>query len=67
VERDSIDQRVLVDRSSVAGASARRLAVGIAGSSDVLRGDRPEGREFGGVDLDLSRPLKPELPSIGAT
>jgi hypothetical protein len=54
VEFNSIDERVLVDRPSVRCAAAQRLAVGFARSSDVLAGDRREGHELEGVDLDLT-------------
>jgi hypothetical protein len=42
VELDPVDERVLVDRPSVRGALAQRLALGLAGSSDVFSGDRRE-------------------------
>jgi hypothetical protein len=54
VELNSIDERVLVDRAGVRGALAQRLAVWLAGLSDVLRGDRRERDELDVVDLDLT-------------
>ena len=51
---DSIDERVLVDRPSVCGALAQRLAVGLACSSDVPRRDRRERDKLDRVDLDLT-------------
>jgi hypothetical protein len=54
VELNSIDEHVLVDRPGVCGPLAQRLAVGLAGSPDVLFGDRRERDEFDGVDLDLA-------------
>ena len=41
VQFNSIDERVLIDRPGVRGALAQRLAVGLAGSSDVLSGVDP--------------------------
>jgi hypothetical protein len=46
VELDPVDERVLVDRPGVRRALAQRLAVGLAGSSDVLPGDRGEREKF---------------------
>jgi hypothetical protein len=54
VELNSIDERVLIDRPGVRGALAQCLAVGFAGSSDVLRGDRCEWDKLDGIDLDLA-------------
>ena len=54
MELNSIDERVLVDRPGVRGALAQRLAVGLAGSSDVLPGDRRERDKLDGVDFDLT-------------
>ncbi len=54
VELDSVNERVLVDRPGVRGALAQRLAVGLAGSSDVLRGDSRERDKLNGVDLNLT-------------
>jgi hypothetical protein len=34
---------------------AQRLAVGLAGSSDLLPGDRREREKFDRVDLDLTK------------
>ena len=55
MELNSIDERVLVDRPRVCGTLAQRLEVGLAGSSDVARGDRRERDELDGIDLDLAR------------
>jgi hypothetical protein len=38
----------------VCGALAQLLAIGLAGSSDVLAGDHRERDELDGVDLDLT-------------
>ncbi|MGO9971324.1 MAG: hypothetical protein ACLP01_00540 [Solirubrobacteraceae bacterium] len=54
MELDSVNERVLVDRPGVRGALAQRLAVGLAGSSDVLRGDSRERDKLNGVDLNLT-------------
>jgi hypothetical protein len=54
VELNEINERVLVDWPGVRGALAQRLAVGLAGSSDVLRGDRRERDKLDGIDLDLT-------------
>ena len=54
MELDSIDERVLVDRSGVCGTLAQRLAVRLARSSDVLPGDRRERDKLDGVKLDLT-------------
>ncbi len=54
MELNSIGERVLVDRLGVGGALAHRLAVGLAGSSDVRPGDRGERDKLDGVDLDLT-------------
>jgi hypothetical protein len=54
VKLNSVDERVLVDRAGVRGALAQRLAVGLAGSSDVLRGDRRERNDLDVVNLDLT-------------
>jgi hypothetical protein len=54
VELNSIHERVLVDRPGVRGALAQRLAVGLAGSSDVLPRDRRERDKLDGIDLDLT-------------
>jgi hypothetical protein len=54
VELDPVDERVLVYRPGVRGALPERLAVGLAGSSDVLPSDRRERDEFDGIDLNLT-------------
>jgi len=54
VKLNAINERVLLNRPGVRGAPAERLAVGLAGSSDVLPGDRCEWDKFDGVDLDLT-------------
>jgi hypothetical protein len=54
VEFNSMDECVLIDRPGVRGALAQRLAVGLAGSSDVRSGDCRERDELDGVDLDLA-------------
>ena len=54
MELNPIDERVLVDRPGVRGTPAQRLAVGLAGSSNVLRGDRRERDKLDGIDLDLT-------------
>lgn len=56
VKLNSIDGRVLVDRPGVRGTLAQRLAVRLAGPSDVLPGDRHEWDKLDGIDLDLSQP-----------
>ena len=55
MELDSVHERVLVDRTGVRSAPAQRLAVGLAGPSDVRRGDRREWEQLAGVDLDLTK------------
>jgi hypothetical protein len=52
VERDPVDEGVLVDRPRVRGAVAQGLAVGLTGSPDVRLRDRRERDELDGVDLD---------------
>jgi len=47
---------VLVDRPRIWGALAQRLAVGLAGSSDVRSGDNCERDKLDGIDLDLTEP-----------
>lgn len=54
MELDPINERVVVDRPGVRGALAQRLAVELAGSSDVLPGDHREREKFDPVDLDLT-------------
>ena len=54
MELNSIDERVLVDRSGVRGALTQRLAVELTGSSDVVPGDCSERDKLDGVDLDLT-------------
>ncbi len=54
MELNAIDKRVLVDRARVRGALSQRVAVGFAGSADVMRGDRRERDQLDGVDLDLT-------------
>jgi hypothetical protein len=54
VELDSINERVFVDRPGVRGALAQRLAVGLAGSSDVRPGDCRERDKLDCIDLDLT-------------
>jgi hypothetical protein len=56
VELDAVHERVLVDRARVCGALAQRLAVGLAGSSDVRAGDRRERDKLDGIDLNLTGP-----------
>src|SRR3954451_18440330 len=53
---DPVDEGLVVDRPRVRGAVAQRLAVGLAGSPDVLRGDRRERDKLDGVDLDQAGP-----------
>jgi S-adenosylmethionine:diacylglycerol 3-amino-3-carboxypropyl transferase len=66
VEVNPIDESVLVDRPGVSGAPAQRVAVGLAGSSDVLPDDRRERDELDGVDLNLTRadPVAAALPDL---
>src|SRR5947209_1327695 len=52
MELDPVHEGVLVDRARVRRAPAQGLAVGLAGSPDVGLGDRREGHELDGVDLD---------------
>jgi hypothetical protein len=54
MELNSIHERVIVDRPGVRGAPAQRLAVGLAGSSQVRSGDRRERDQLDRVDLDLT-------------
>jgi hypothetical protein len=54
VELNSIDERVLIDWPGVGGTLAQRLAIGLAGSSHVLSGDRRERQKLDGIDLDLT-------------
>jgi hypothetical protein len=54
VKLNSINQRVLVNRPGVRGALAHRLAVRLAGPSDVPLSDRRERDKLDGVDLDLT-------------
>src|SRR3954463_14065470 len=56
MELDPVDEGLVVDRPRVRGAVAQRLAVGLAGSPDVLLGDRRERDELDGVDLDQAEP-----------
>ena len=64
MELNAVDERVLVDRPRVRGAPAQRLAVGLAGSPDILRGDRRERDKLDGIDLDLTQadPVAATLP-----
>jgi hypothetical protein len=61
---NAVDERVLLDRPGVRGALAQRLAVGLAGSSDVLPRDRRGRQKLNGVDLDLTKadPVATALP-----
>lgn len=54
MEFDSVHERVPVYRSSVRGALAQRLPVGLAGASDVVGADRRERDKLDGIDLDLA-------------
>ena len=56
MELDPVHECVLVDRPRVRGAVAQRLAIGLAGSSNVRRSDRRERDKLDGVDLDQARP-----------
>jgi hypothetical protein len=56
MELDPVDERVVINRPGVRSATAERLAVGLAGSPDVLIGDRREREKFDRVDLDLTQP-----------
>ena len=53
---NAIHEGVLVYRPGVRGAPAQRLAVGLAGSPDVLPGDCRERDKLDGVHLDLTWP-----------
>ena len=53
VELDSVDESVFVYWAGVRGASAQGLAVGLAGSSDILLGNRRERDKLYVVDLNL--------------
>jgi hypothetical protein len=55
VKFNSIDERVLVDRPGVRGAPAQRLAIGLAGSPEVLCRDCRERDKLDCVDFDLAR------------
>jgi hypothetical protein len=48
----AVNECIRLDRPGMCGALAQRLEVGLAGSSDVLLGDRRERDELYGVDLD---------------
>lgn len=54
MELDPVNERVLVDGSGVRGVLAERFAIRLAGSSDVLPGDRSEREKFDRVDRDLT-------------
>jgi hypothetical protein len=54
MELDPVDERVLVNRTGVRGTPAQRLAVDLAGSSDVLPRDRRERDKLDRVDLNLT-------------
>jgi hypothetical protein len=54
VELNSIDKRVVVDWAGVRGTLAQRLAVGLAGSSNVRCGDGRERDKLDRIDLDLA-------------
>jgi len=56
VKLNAIHEGVLVYRPGVRGAPAQRLAVGLAGSPDVLPGDCRERDKLDGVHLDLTWP-----------
>jgi pimeloyl-ACP methyl ester carboxylesterase len=56
VKLNTKDESVLVDRTGVRGAPAQRLAVGLAGSSDVLSRNCGERDKLDGVDFDLTEP-----------
>ena len=56
VELNSIDERVLVDRSGVCGALAQCLAVELAGTLDIVGRYRGERHQLDAVDLNLAEP-----------
>jgi hypothetical protein len=64
VEFNSIDKRGLIDRPGVRSAPAQYLAVGLAGSSDVLSGDGRERDKLDGVDFDLAGTDRVAPPSL---
>ena len=52
MELDPVDEGVIVDRPRVRGTVAQGLAVGLAGSPDILLSDRRKWDKLDGVDLD---------------
>lgn len=56
VDDDPIDECVLFDRAGVGGSASERLAVRLAGPSDVLVGERCKRHQLDGVDLDRAEP-----------
>ena len=54
VKLNAVDERLLVYWPRMRGPVAQRLAIGFAGSSDVLLGDRREWDKLDGVDLDFT-------------
>jgi hypothetical protein len=54
MELDSVDERVFIDRTGVCGAAAERLAVWLAGPSNVLGADLRERDKLDRIDLDLA-------------
>ncbi len=54
MELDSVHERVFVYRPGVRRATTHRLAIGLAGASDILLVDRREGDKLDGVDLNLT-------------
>ena len=69
MELNAVDERVLVNRAGVCRTLAQRLAVRLAGSSDVLRADRCERDQHDVVDLDLTGadPVATALLTVGAS
>jgi len=62
MELDPVQQRVLRDRAAMGRAAAHRLAIGFAGSPDVLVVDGAERHQFDRVHLDPAVP-DPVLPA----
>jgi hypothetical protein len=66
---DPVDDRLLLDRARVRGASTQRLAVRLTGMEDIGLVDRREGHRLDRVDLDLpgADPVAAALLDLGPT
>jgi hypothetical protein len=56
VELDSIQDRVVVDRSRVSRTLAERLSIKLAGSTHIVGADRVERDQVDRVDLNVNVP-----------